>query len=56
MMRFSFCWQWEKVLDVLAHALTENNVSFSRLQPGLKHQEILQNFKVKVHYPVRYVY
>ncbi|XP_069684447.1 E3 ubiquitin-protein ligase SHPRH isoform X2 [Periplaneta americana] len=36
---------WEKVLDVLAHALTENNISFSRLQPGLKHQEILQNFK-----------
>lgn len=36
---------WEKVLDVLAHALTENNVSFSRLQPGLKQQEILQNFK-----------
>ncbi|XP_021928095.1 E3 ubiquitin-protein ligase SHPRH isoform X2 [Zootermopsis nevadensis] len=36
---------WEKVLDVLAHALTENSVSFSRLQPGLKHQEILQDFK-----------
>lgn len=55
-MIFSFCWQWEKVLDVLAHALTENNVSFSRLQPGHKQQEILQNFKVKVHHPVRYGY
>lgn len=41
-------WQWEKVLDVLADALTENRVSFSRLQPGLKHQEILENFKVKL--------
>ncbi|PSN49431.1 hypothetical protein C0J52_06590 [Blattella germanica] len=36
---------WEKVLDVLAQALTENGVSFSRLQPGLKHQQILQHFK-----------